>query len=103
MLEAVRNVNEVIGPRLEGMAATDQIAVDAEMIDADGTPNKSKLGANAILARVAGGGARRGAGLRPAALPLPRRPDGAGAAGADDEHPERRRARVATTWTRRSS
>jgi enolase len=47
--EAVRNVNEVLGPRLEGMAATDQIAVDAEMMDADGTPNKSKLGANAIL------------------------------------------------------
>ncbi len=48
--EAVRNVNEVLGPRLEGMAAADQIAVDAEMMDADGTPNKSKLGANAILA-----------------------------------------------------
>ena len=43
-------MNEVLGPRLEGMAATDQIAVDAEMMDADGTPNKSKLGANAILA-----------------------------------------------------
>jgi enolase len=48
--EAVRNVNEVLGPRLEGMAAADQIAVDAEMMDADGTPNKSKLGANSILA-----------------------------------------------------
>ena len=47
--EAVRNVNEVIGPRLEGMAAADQIAVDAEMMDADGTPNKGKLGANALL------------------------------------------------------
>src|ERR1044071_4005970 len=47
--EAVRNVNEVLGPRLEGMPATDQIAVDAEMMDADGTPNKGKLGANAIL------------------------------------------------------
>ncbi len=47
--EAVRNVNEVLGPRLEGMAAADQIAVDAEMMDADGTPNKSKLGANSIL------------------------------------------------------
>ena len=47
--EAVRNVNEVIGPRLEGMAAADQIAVDAEMMDLDGTPNKGKLGANAIL------------------------------------------------------
>jgi len=47
--EAVRNVNEVIGPRLEGMAAADQIAVDAEMMDLDGTPNKGKLGANSIL------------------------------------------------------
>ena len=47
--EAVRNVNEVLGPRLEGRAAADQIEVDAEMMDADGTPNKSKLGANAIL------------------------------------------------------
>jgi enolase len=49
VLEAVRNVNEVLGPRLEGMDAADQIAVDAEMMDADGTPNKGKLGANAIL------------------------------------------------------
>jgi enolase len=47
--EAVRNVNEVLGPRLEGMAATDQIAVDAEMMEADGTPSKGKLGANALL------------------------------------------------------
>src|SRR5206468_2870878 len=48
--EAVRNVNEVIGPRLEGIDASDQIGVDAELMDADGTPNKAKLGANAILA-----------------------------------------------------
>ena len=47
--EAVRNVNEVLGPRLEGRSAADQIEIDAEMMDADGTPNKSKLGANAIL------------------------------------------------------
>jgi enolase 1/2/3 len=47
--EAVRNVNEILGPRLEGRSATDQIEIDAEMMDADGTPNKSKLGANAIL------------------------------------------------------
>jgi enolase len=49
VLDAVRNVNEVLGPRLEGFDAADQIAVDAEMMDADDTPNKSKLGANAIL------------------------------------------------------
>ena len=47
--EAVRNVNEVLGPRLEGMTATDQMAIDYEMIDADGTPNKGNLGANALL------------------------------------------------------
>ena len=50
VLEAVKNVNEVIGPRLEGMAAADQIAVDYAMLDLDGTPNKGQLGANAILA-----------------------------------------------------
>jgi enolase len=50
VLEAVRNVNEVIGPRLEGMDAYDQIAVDDEMIELDGTDNKGNLGANAILA-----------------------------------------------------
>ncbi|MHB1329344.1 MAG: phosphopyruvate hydratase [Gemmatimonadales bacterium] len=50
VLEAVKHVNEIIGPRLEGMAAEEQIAVDAEMMDTDGTVNKGKLGANAILA-----------------------------------------------------
>jgi enolase len=49
VLEAVKNVNELIGPRLEGLAAEDQIAVDYAMLDLDGTPNKSHLGANAIL------------------------------------------------------
>jgi enolase len=49
VVQAVRNVNEVLGPRLEGFDAADQIAVDAEMMDADGTPTKGKLGANAIL------------------------------------------------------
>src|SRR6267378_2796060 len=50
VLEAVKNVNEVIGPRLEGVAAEDQMAVDYAMLEADGTPNKGHLGANAILA-----------------------------------------------------
>ena len=48
-LEAVKNVNEVIAPRLEGMSAEDQIVVDYAMLDLDGTPNKSHLGANAVL------------------------------------------------------
>ena len=50
VLEAVKNVNEVIGPRLEGLAAEDQISVDYAMLELDGTPNKGHLGANAILA-----------------------------------------------------
>jgi enolase len=50
VLEAVKNVNEVIGPRLEGHAAEDQIGLDYAMLELDGTPNKSHLGANAILA-----------------------------------------------------
>ncbi len=49
VLEAVKNVNEVIGPRLEGLPAEEQIAVDSAMLELDGTPNKSHLGANAIL------------------------------------------------------
>src|SRR6266480_2382011 len=49
VLEAVKNVNEVIGPRLEGMSAEEQMAVDYAMLELDGTPNKSHLGANAIL------------------------------------------------------
>ncbi len=49
VLSAVNNVNETIGPELEGRDATDQVLVDQVMIDLDGTPNKGKLGANAIL------------------------------------------------------
>jgi enolase len=50
VLNAVRNVNEEIGPALEGIPAEDQIAVDARMLELDGTDNKSRLGANATLA-----------------------------------------------------
>jgi len=49
VLNAVKNVNEVIAPELVGMEACDQVAVDRAMIELDGTPNKAKLGANAIL------------------------------------------------------
>jgi enolase len=50
VLKAVANVNEVIAPELEGFDAHDQAALDARLIELDGTPKKSKLGANAILA-----------------------------------------------------
>jgi len=46
---AVKNVNEIIGPEVLGMDAAQQEELDALMIELDGTPNKSKLGANAIL------------------------------------------------------
>lgn len=49
VLNAVRNVNEVIAPEMEGLLATDQALIDKILIDLDGTPNKGKLGANAIL------------------------------------------------------
>lgn len=49
VLQAVKNVNDVIAPELVGMDALDQVAIDHMMIGLDGTPNKGKLGANAIL------------------------------------------------------
>ena len=49
VLTAVTNVNEVIGPALDSMDATDQRQIDHLMIDLDGTDNKGNLGANAIL------------------------------------------------------
>ncbi len=47
--KAVKNVNEIIGPEIEGLDARDQEDIDRLMIDLDATPNKHKLGANAIL------------------------------------------------------
>ena len=47
--KAVKNVNRIIAPRLIGMAPEKQEAIDRFMIDLDGTENKAKLGANAIL------------------------------------------------------
>jgi enolase len=47
--KAVDNVNELIAPELEGWDVFDQVGIDKFMIELDGTPNKAKLGANAIL------------------------------------------------------
>jgi enolase len=49
VLHAVRNVNQTIRPELIGSDAVDQVSVDHLLIDLDGTPNKGKLGANALL------------------------------------------------------
>ena len=49
VLTAVNNVNDIIAPEIIGMNALDQVAIDEALIELDGTPNKAKLGANAIL------------------------------------------------------
>jgi enolase len=49
VLTAVANVNDVIGPEIMGMDASDQRAIDEYLIELDGTENKSRLGANAML------------------------------------------------------
>ena len=82
VLRAVGHVNDVIAPALDGMDAGAQDALDARMIELDGTPGKSRLGANAILA-VSCAAARAAAaslgvplwrhlgGAREAVLPVP--------------------------------
>ncbi len=50
VMKAVDNVKTKIAPKVIGMTVTDQRSIDRAMIDLDGTPNKAKLGANAILA-----------------------------------------------------
>jgi len=50
VLNAVKNVNEVLAPELIGMDVTDQVRIDRRMLELDGTPTKSNLGANALLA-----------------------------------------------------
>lgn len=47
--KAVKNVQEIIAPKVQGREATDQVGLDHFLIELDGTENKSKLGANAIL------------------------------------------------------
>ena len=86
-----------------GMEAVDQRLVDQRLVDLDGTPDKSRLGANALLGRVAGGGEGGRGVVRAGAVPLRRRPERARAAGADDEHHQRWRARRHARSTCRSS
>ena len=90
--KAVDAVNGEIFDAVGGMDAEDQVQIDQTMIALDGTPNKARLGANAILG-VSLAVAKAAAEIRrPAALSLCRRTSGADAAGADDEHHQWRRA-----------
>ena len=73
VLKAVENVNTEICEAIIGLDVEDQAFIDQTMIDLDGTENKSRLGANAMLAvSMACARCRRRTG-RPAAVPLPRR------------------------------
>jgi enolase len=76
VLKAVNHVQEVIAPALKGRNPLDQQLIDAQLCELDGTPNKSRLGANAILA-VSMAVARAGAAIT--GLPLYRYLGGAGA------------------------
>ena len=49
VLKAVENVNEIVAPKLEGMNVLDQARIDKKLIEIDGSSNKGKLGANALL------------------------------------------------------
>ncbi len=77
VLQAVKNVNEIIAPEIIGQSPLNQGRIDRLLCDLDGTPTKSRLGANAILA-VSMAVARAGAAV--AGLPLYRYLGGAGAA-----------------------
>ncbi len=88
--KAVANINELIAPALTGVDASDTYLVDKVMLDLDGTANKDKLGANAILA-VSIAAAKAAAAAE--GIPFPRRCPGYNASCSHDEHPERRRTR----------
>jgi enolase len=75
-LSAVRNVHDAIAPALKGMCALDQVKLDRRMLELDGTPNKGRLGANAILGVSM---AAAHAAAKTVGLPLYRYIGGAGA------------------------
>ena len=87
--KAVANVSKAIAPKLLGMEALDQVAVDHAMIVLDGTKTKGKLGANAILG-VSLAVAKAAANQAQATVSLSRWNECAGAAGAAHEHYQRR-------------
>ena len=107
VLKAVEHVNGVLRLALLGADPREQAAIDARMIELDGSDNKGRLGANAILGGVTGERARRRARRARAAVSPSRgarrwRPR-AGDAGADDERHQRRRARRQQRSTSRNS
>ena len=90
VLEAVAAVNGEIAGEIVGFDATEQVGIDRTMIEMDGTPNKARLGANAILG-VSLAVAKAARIYRAAAVSLCRRHLGPHSAGAHDEHHQWRR------------
>ncbi len=89
---AVANVNTVIASALQGFDANDQRGLDEKLIALDGTPNKGKLGANALLGVSLANAHALAAAASPAAVEAPGRLATGAPAGADDEHHQWRRA-----------
>lgn len=88
--KAVENINTVINDTVAGMDASDIYAVDKAMIEADGTKDKSKLGANAIPCRFNCNSKSSRNSTRYSALQIPRRYLGQQTPCSYDEHPQRR-------------
>lgn len=90
--QAVEHVNNECADAVVGLDAFDQRAVDAALIAADGTPNKTKLGANAILGVSLAVARAAAESAGPVAVPVPGRRQRPPAAHAHDEYPQRWRA-----------
>lgn len=88
--KAVENINTIINETLTGLDASDIYAVDRAMIKADGTKDKSKLGANAILAVSIACARARSHLLRYSVIQIPRWNRRKPSSGSDDEHYQRR-------------
>ena len=93
VLKAVDAVLDELGPAIEGVDATDQRIVDEILIEVDGTDNKGRVGANAILGVSLAVAKAAADSRRPAAVPLPRRPERAHPARAAVQRHQRRLAR----------
>ena len=89
VLQAVKNIHEVIAPKLKGLNPLQQVAIDRLMCDLDGTATKSRLGANAILA-VSMAVARAGAAVRACPFTVIWAAPARHAAHAHAEHHQRR-------------
>ena len=103
MTKAVANVQKILAPELVGMDALDQVAVDKAMIRLDGTENKKKVGANAILAVSL---ATAKAAAEQVGVPLFKylgRSERQSPTLSDDEHRQRRGAQRCTDRLSRNS